>query len=160
MATWCFLERATGEFVAVVVAAALIMERREKGSRGVQTHATLSEPGLVSIGPLHACQTAPRWPRKPVPSADPPQASSFPEYPRFVLFTLPCSVGQLVLDSLSIRLGARFSPDKSIGGHIAETRIDINDRPFDIALYKTCTYLGSFSPRIPLTLHGTIKTPP
>ena len=70
--------------------------------------------------------------------------SSSPECARFVLFTLLYSVGQLVLDSLSVRLGARLSPDKSIGGYIAETRIEINDRPFDIALYKTRAYFGLF----------------
>ena len=61
------------------------------------------------------------------------------------------SVGQLVLDSLATRLGARFSPDKSISGYIADTKIDSNDKPFNVALYKTRTY-SALSPGMLLTL--------
>jgi PTH1 family peptidyl-tRNA hydrolase len=57
------------------------------------------------------------------------------------LFILPYSLGQIALDSLSARLGVRLSSDKSIGGYFAETEIDIDDRPFNIAFYKTRTYL-------------------
>lgn len=58
------------------------------------------------------------------------------------MFIVPYSLGQIALDSLSARLGVRLSPDKSIGGYFAETEIDINDRPFKVAFYKTRTYFG------------------
>jgi PTH1 family peptidyl-tRNA hydrolase len=60
----------------------------------------------------------------------------------FDLFILPYSVGQLALDSLSTRLGVTLSPDKSKGGYFAETKIDINGKLLDIALYKTRTLFG------------------
>jgi hypothetical protein len=58
----------------------------------------------------------------------------------FVLFIFSYSVGQLALDSLSTRLGVTLSLDKLKGGYFAETKIDINGRLLDIALYKTRTF--------------------
>ena len=58
------------------------------------------------------------------------------------MFILPYSVGQLALDSLSARLGATLTLDKSKSGYFAETKIDINGRLLDIALYKTRTLFG------------------
>lgn len=58
------------------------------------------------------------------------------------MFILLYSVGQLALDSLSARLGASLTLDKSKGGYFAETKIDINGRLLDIALYKTRTLFG------------------
>jgi hypothetical protein len=55
----------------------------------------------------------------------------------FVLFILLSSVGQLALDSLSARVGVRLSPDKSLGGYYAESKMDMGGRPFAIGLYKT-----------------------
>lgn len=85
---------------------------------------------------------------------------SFPEH-AFVLliFFFSYSVGQLALDSFATRLGATLSPDKSKGGYFAETKIDINGRLFDIALYKTRTFSFALSSNMMLlTLH--ITTPP
>jgi peptidyl-tRNA hydrolase, PTH1 family len=56
------------------------------------------------------------------------------------LFILPYSVGQLALDSFSTYLGVTLSPDKSKNGFFSETKIDINGRLLDIALYKTRTF--------------------
>jgi PTH1 family peptidyl-tRNA hydrolase len=57
----------------------------------------------------------------------------------FHLFILPYSVGQLALDSLSTRLGVALSQDRLKGGYFGETKIDVNGKPLDIALYKTRT---------------------
>jgi peptidyl-tRNA hydrolase, PTH1 family len=62
------------------------------------------------------------------------QSSSCPAYP-------PPSIGQLALDSLSIRFGVHLSPD-SRGGYYAESQIDINGSPFIIGLYKTSVCIG------------------
>ncbi|KAI0277379.1 peptidyl-tRNA hydrolase [Russula aff. rugulosa BPL654] len=69
------------------------------------------------------------------------------------------SVGQLALDSLATRLGATLSPDKSKGGYFAETKIDINGRLFDIALYKTHAAMNISGPPVSTVLRKTARAP-
>ncbi|KAH9994035.1 peptidyl-tRNA hydrolase [Russula vinacea] len=69
---------------------------------------------------------------------------------RPVLF--PSTVGQLVLDSLATRLGARLSADKD--------KIDINDRPFNVALYKTHAPMNLSGPPVLMALRKTVRAAP
>ena len=106
-----------------------------KGGENVRDAMSLSQHSQ-----FHVCQTARRRPWKPHSPTNTPQVSTFSKHARLVLFIFSYSVGQLALDSLSTRLGVTLSPDKLKGGYFAETKIDINGRMFDIALYKTRTF--------------------
>jgi hypothetical protein len=154
MAVWCFLGRASGDFVAVVVAAVVIMEPSEHASSSSACAENLDkgpeEHGDRVVPILSQHSSLPPWPLEhswsaletlPTPSPDTGMLSFH--------LVLSCShsyalssVGQLALDSLSTRVGVRLSPDKS-GGYYAETKIDVGGRPFVIGLYKTRMCLSS-----------------
>ncbi|KAI0305663.1 peptidyl-tRNA hydrolase [Multifurca ochricompacta] len=69
------------------------------------------------------------------------------------------SVGQLALDSLSARLGAHLSQNKSIGGYYAEISVDIHGRPFIIGLYKTNAPMNISGPPVSMALRKTARMP-
>ncbi|KAI0063501.1 peptidyl-tRNA hydrolase [Artomyces pyxidatus] len=69
------------------------------------------------------------------------------------------SVGHYVLDSLSARLGAHFSLNKSMGGYYAETTINIDGSPVALGLFKPKPLMNISGPSVAAALHKTARVP-